>query len=121
MATPSLFEQMRLYLECRSDEGRRTIFLRGKAAASTLSAALHERLPAPAWHEDSFQRGVLTDEYGGSLVVLATQETLDSDQVGAVHITLTTHGLDDDGFAAARAEWWAWWSSHVRDGELVVR
>ena len=70
--------------------------------------------------QDQFQRGMVSDEQGDSLVVLATRETLDSDRRGAVHITLTTHGLDDDTFAAAREDWWSWWSSQVDSPELAI-
>lgn len=121
MRKSSLFEEMRQYLEHHPRDARRTIFLDGKAVASTLSAALQKRLPEQPWHEDRFQRGILTNQYGESLVVLATLEPLDSDQLCAVHITLTTHGLDADRFAATRADWWSWWSSEVGNGELTVR
>lgn len=99
---------------------QRRIFLEGKAVAATLSAALLDRVPGPPCYEDRFQRGVVTSE-GNGLVVLATRETLDSDQPGAVHITLTTQGLDDDRFAAARDDWWSWWSTNVDAAELTVR
>ena len=119
MLKPSLFEQMREYLALRPDENRRTIFLEGKAVASKLSGALQKKLPERPWCEERFQRGIVTDQCGDALVVLATRETLDSDRRGAVHITLTTHGLDDDRFAAARDDWWSWWSSHVDSPQLL--
>lgn len=96
------------------------MFFEGKAVAATLSAALRDRLPEPPCYEDRFQRGVVTGE-GDALVVLATREMLDSDQPGAVHITLTTHGLDDARFATTRDEWWSWWSTHVDGPEVAVR
>jgi hypothetical protein len=99
---------------------QRRIYLEGKAVATKLSAALLDRVPGPPCYEDRFQRGVVTSE-GDGLVVLATRETLDSDQPGAVHITLTTQGLDETRFAAAVDEWWSWWSSHVDGAELAVR
>jgi hypothetical protein len=119
METESLFERMQS-LERRSANRRRTMFLDGKAVAAALSGALQERLPGTPWYEDQFQRGMVSDEQGDSLVVLATRETLDSDRRGAVHITLTTHGLDDDTFAAAREDWWSWWSSQVDSPELAI-
>jgi hypothetical protein len=120
MEKASLFEQMQESLERHSADRRRTIFLDGKAAAAAVSGAFQERLPGTPWYEDRFQRGMVTDEPGDSLVVLATRETLDSDRRGAVHITLTTHGLDDDAFATAREDWWSWWSSQVESPELVI-
>jgi hypothetical protein len=39
---------------------------------------------------------------------------------GAVHITLTTHGLDDATFAATREDWWSWWSSQVDYPRLAI-
>jgi hypothetical protein len=120
MEKASLFEQMQEALERHSTHQRRTIFLDGKAAAAAVSGALQERLPGTPWYEDRFQRGMVTDEQGDSLVVLATRETLDSDRRGAVHITLTTHGLDDDAFATAREDWWSWWSFHVESPELAI-
>jgi hypothetical protein len=120
MEKESLFERMQESLERHRADRRRTMFLDGKAIAAALSGALQERLPGTPWYEDQFQRGLLTDEQGDSLVVLATQETLDSDRRGAVHITLTTHGLDDDTFAATRQDWWSWWSSQVDSPELAV-
>jgi hypothetical protein len=120
MEKKSPFERMQESLECYSADRRRTMFLDGKAVAAALSGALRERLPGTPWYEDQFQRGMITDEQGDSLVVLATRETLDSDRRGAVHITLTTHGLDDDAFAAAREDWWSWWSSQVDFPELAI-
>jgi len=120
MEKQSLFEQMQETLERHSADRRRTIFLDGKAAAAAVCGALQERLPGTPWYQDRFQRGMVTDEQGDSLVVLATRETLDSDRQGAVHITLTTHGLDDDAFATARQDWWSWWSSRVESPQLAI-
>jgi hypothetical protein len=120
MEKKSPFERMQESLARYSADRRRTMFLDGKAVAAALSGALQERLPGTPWYEDQFQRGMITDEQGDSLVVLATRETLDSDRRGAVHITLTTHGLDDDAFAAAREDWWSWWSSQVDFPELAI-
>lgn len=116
MLTPTPFEQMR-----RPAEGRRTIYLEGKAVAARLTAALRDRLPGPSWCEDRFQLGLATSHDGGGMLVLATRETLDSDQAGAVHITLTLCDPDGSRFAGARDDWWSWWSSQVDDAELVVR
>jgi hypothetical protein len=120
MEKESLFEHMQESRERHSTIRRRTIFLDGKAAAAVVSNALQERVPGTPWYEDRFQRGIVVDEQGDSLVVLATRETLDSDRRGAVHITLATHGLDDDAFATAREDWWSWWSSHVESPELAI-
>jgi hypothetical protein len=120
MEKESLFDLMQESLERHSTHRRRTIFLDGKAAAAVVSGALQERVPGTRWHEDRFQRWIVTDEQGASLVVLATRETLDSDRRGAVHITLTTHGLDDAAFATAREDWWCWWSSQVESAELAI-
>ena len=98
----------------------RRIFLDGKAAAATLSKALRTRLPATPSYEDQFQRCIGCQQYGDALVVLATQETINSDLRGRVHITLTTHGLDEDRFAAAREDWWTWWCRQVDSPELAV-
>ena len=59
-------------------------------------------------------------EQGDSLVVLATRETLDSDRRDAVHITLTTHGLNDEALAATREDWWSSWSSQVDSPRLAI-
>ena len=120
METKSLFERMQEPLERHSANRRRTMFLDGRAVAAALSSALQDRLPGTPGYEDQFQRGMVTDEQGDSLVVLATRETLDSGRPGAVHITLTTHGLGDDAFAAARDDWWSWWSSQVDFPELAL-
>jgi hypothetical protein len=119
MESDRQFEQMRESMERHSTDRRRTIFLDGKAAAAAVSGALQERLPGTPWYQDRFQR-VVTDEHGDSLVVLATRETLESDRADAVHITLTTHGLDDDAFATAREDWWSWWSSQVESPVLAI-
>jgi|SRR5262245_13611634 len=116
----SLFDQLQASLERHSTHRRRTIFLDGKAPAAAVSGALEQRLPGTPWHEDRFQRWLVAGRQGDSLVVLATRETLDSDRRGAVHITLTTHGLDDDAFAAAREDWWCWWSSQVESAALAI-
>ena len=120
MEKRTLFEQMQACLARHSTDRRRTIFLDGKAAAAAVSGALQQRLPGTPSYQDRFQRAMVTDDQGDSLVVLATRETLDSDRRGAVHITLTTHGLDDDAFATAREDWWSWWSSQVESPELTI-
>jgi hypothetical protein len=120
MAMESLFEQVQESLERHPNHRRRTVYLDGKAAAAVVAGALQERLPGTPWYEDRFQRWTVTDEPGDSLVVLATRETLDSQRRGAVHITLTTHGLDDDAFATAREDWWCWWSSQVEFPALAI-
>jgi hypothetical protein len=120
METDGLFERMQESLERHSADRRRLMFLDGKAVAAVLSGALRERLPGAPWYEDRFQRGMVAGEQGDSLVVLATRETLDSDRRGAVHITLTTHGLADDTFAPTRQDWWSWWSSQVDSPALTV-
>jgi hypothetical protein len=120
MEKESLFERMQGSPERHLAGRRRTMFLDGKAVAAALSGALQERLPGTPWYEDQFQRGMAADEQGDSLVVLATRETLDSDRRGAVHITLTIHGLDDDAFAATREDWWSWWSSRVDSPRLAL-
>jgi len=99
----------------------RRIFLDGKAPAATLAKALRKRLPdaAPSY-EDMFQRCIGCEQYGDGQVTLASQETLDSDLRGRVHITLITHGLDEDRFEAARDEWWTWWCCQVDSPELAV-
>ena len=120
MEKASLFEWMQESLQRHSADRRRSIFLDGKAAAAAVSGSLQERLPGTPWYQDRFQRGTVTNKHGVSLVVLATRETLDSDRRGAVHITLTTHGLDDDAFTTAREAWWCWWSSQVESPELTI-
>jgi hypothetical protein len=121
MDRDSLFERMQGSRERRSANRRRTMFLDGKAVAAELSGALRKRVPGTPVYEDRFQRGMVTDEHGDNLVVLATMETLDSERRGTVHITLTTHGLDDAAFAAAREDWWAWWASQVDAPELTTK
>jgi hypothetical protein len=116
----SFFQQMRHYLERHPGEDRRTVFLMGKAVAADLTAALGDKLAGRPWFESTFQRGIATDDYGSGLVVLSAQEPLTSDRPGAVHITLTTHGLDDAAFTAAHDDWWTWWSSHVEKPEATV-
>jgi hypothetical protein len=98
----------------------RRIFLDGKAPAATLSKALRKRLPGTPSYEDQFQRCIGCTQYGDAQLTLATQETLDSDLRGRVHITLTTHDLDEDRFAAAREDWWVWWCRVVDSPELAV-
>ena len=120
MEKEGLFEQMQGSPERRPANRRRTMFLDGKAVAAALSGALQERLPGTPWYQDQFQRGMAADEHGDSLVVLATRETLDSDRRGAVHLTVTTHGLDDATFAATREDWWSWWSSQVDSARLAI-
>jgi hypothetical protein len=116
----SFFQQMRHYLERHPDEERRTVFLMGRAVAADLTAALGEKLPGRPWFDGTFQRGIATDDYGGGLVVLSAQEPLTSDRPGTVHITLTTHGLDDHTFTTTHNDWWSWWSSVVEKPEASV-
>lgn len=120
MQKDGLFERMQHHLERHAGRERRTIFLDGKAVAVALAGALRERIPGTPWYEDQFQRGMIANEESESLVILATRETLDSQRPGPVHITLTTHGLDDATFAAARENWWSWWTARVDSPQLAV-
>lgn len=120
MQKRDLFERMERYLERHAGRGRRTIFLDGKAVPVALAGALGERVAGVPWYEDQFQRGMTGSDGCGSLVILATREPLDSQWTGAVHITLTIHGLDDAGFATAQQDWWSWWTTQVDFPELTV-
>jgi hypothetical protein len=120
MQKRDLFDRMERYLERHSGRGRRTIFLDGKAVAVALAGALGERVAGVPWYEDQFQRGMVAGEDCGNLVILATREPLDSQRAGAVHITLTTHGLDEAGFKVAREDWWSWWTTQVDSPELSI-
>jgi hypothetical protein len=120
MEKDSLLQRMQDYLGRHPAVERRTIFLDGKAVAANLCGAFEQRLPGTPWYEDRFQRGMVDDDHGPSLVVLATMETLDSDRRGAVHITMTIHGIEDTTFAATRDDWWSWWASQVDSPQLAV-
>lgn len=120
METEGLFERMQRFLKSQPGGERRTIFLDGKAAAVAVADALRERVSGAPWYEDQFQRGMTGSDGCGSLVILATREPLDSQWTGAVHITLTIHGLDDAGFATAQQDWWSWWTTQVDFPELTV-
>jgi uncharacterized protein YndB with AHSA1/START domain len=114
----AFFQQLRHYLERHPGEERRTLYLEGTASAPTALAAVDELAPGQAWYAGRHQRVTATERYGGGLVVVLAANGLDSDESGRVQVTLTTHGLDDARFAAARREWAARWTALARDANV---
>ena len=96
------------------------MFLNGKAVAAALSGALRERRPE--------RRGTrISSSEGWPPTSKATpwsswRPGRPSTRTGgaAVHITLTTHGLNDEALAATREDWWSSWSSQVDSPRLAI-
>jgi hypothetical protein len=62
---------------------------------------------------------IAADNYGGSLVVVVTSLGLDADRAGSMHVTLTTHGLDDEQFAEVDRTWRARWTALADDAQVT--
>ncbi|MBA2520686.1 MAG: SRPBCC domain-containing protein [Chloroflexia bacterium] len=115
----SFFQQLRHYLERHPDEERRTIFLEGDASPAAVVADLRAKVAGRDWHADRYQAGIATDDFGGGLVILASGIPVAADETGPMMITLTTHGLDDEVFAATKRGWLAWWSGLAQNPRLT--
>lgn len=98
-------QQLRFWLERQPGETRRTLFY-------SSDVDPHVVLPpaAPPWFETEHQRGVVLDELGPGLLIVARNPKPDSTGVTAV---VTTFGLDDEQLVDARRVWDAWWATGV--------
>jgi hypothetical protein len=115
----AFFSQLRHYLERHPGEERRTLYLAGTASAVDVLAAVERAAPGQEWYTGRHQRVTAIERYGSGVVVVSAERGLASTEPGRVQVTLTTHGLDDAGFAEARREWEAAWSALAPDGSVT--
>jgi uncharacterized protein YndB with AHSA1/START domain len=113
------FQQLRHYLERHRGEDRRTLFLSGEARPSEVLVAVESELPGERWYHGRHQCGIATEELGGGLaIVVAAAQPLDSSERGRMSVTLTSYGLDDEAFAAARGDWEARWAALAEEAKV---
>lgn len=111
------FEQLRYALEHQALAPRRTIHLDGVASPALALAGAEGEL----WHEDAFQRGVLTGAQGDELVVLTARDGLGGGAPTHMTVTVTTYGLDAAAFAVTHRRWSSWWTSLAQDPVVVPK
>jgi uncharacterized protein YndB with AHSA1/START domain len=113
----TFFYQLRYYLERHRDEHRRTLYLTGTASPGVVLAALDA--PAEEPYFASRHQIALEAADGRALLGVLSTPPFESHDPGKVTLTVTTYGLDDDAFAALRAEWAARWDGVVVGGNVV--
>ena len=115
----AFFQQLRHYLERHAGQERRTLYLEGTAPAPVVLTAVDELASGRIWYAGRHQRVTAVEHYGEGLVVVLAANGLDSDEPGRVQVTLTTHGLDDAAFVAARREWEARWTALAGEAKVT--
>ena len=111
--------QLRDYLERHPGKERRTLFLEGNAVPSAALAVIGEAVAGQTWYRGRHQLVIAADDDSGSLVVVVASLGLDADRAGSMHITLSTHGLDDAQFAEVDRTWRARWIAVADDAKVT--
>jgi hypothetical protein len=108
----SFLQQLRFMLEEHPDEPRRTLFLSAartdQSAQSLLaSSPTSRRGDGQPWFAAERQRGVVVDELGPGLLIVAVKPG----GAGAMSI-LTSYRQDDEAFAGTAEAYTTWWRGH---------
>jgi uncharacterized protein YndB with AHSA1/START domain len=113
----SFVHQLRFALERHPGQARRTLFM---SATGKPVPSLWDGLDA---HEQFFasehQRGLVLDDLGPGLLVLAETPGRPGHEPGAMAI-VTTYGLDDAAFERQRETWGAWWRASFPGADAPV-
>lgn len=97
-------QQLRFWFGHHAGETRRTLTYTGEAPdLSTIPSAASED-----WFTSELQRGLVLDDLGPGLLIVARNPAPEST---ATTVVVTTYGLDDDQFAEAKTAWDAWYAS----------
>lgn len=128
----TFLQQLKFALERHRGEDRRTIFLNGRskdaAAPLPLAALGSGRLTAVPTGEryeietpagetlrglvrfrTADQLGLTVEGYGDGLLIVATRPRTAKSPFGGGQIVITTYGMPDAAFTAARQRWADWW------------
>ena len=68
-----------------------------------------EGLAGTVRYRTAGQLGLTVDGYGDGLLIVATRPVTAKSHFGGGQIVITTYGITDAAFAAARDRWTAWW------------
>jgi hypothetical protein len=109
----TFFHQLRHSVERHPDEDRRTIRLTGDAVPAEVVEALEREVSGPVWHQGRFQYAVAAGGDGDLLVGVHPKLPIDAREPGAVAVTVTSYGLDDQSYAALRERWKSWWEART--------
>ena len=117
----TFLHQLKLLHEGNSGRPRRTIYLSGSGQPGAWSALVDSaptRVGRVAY-EAQYQRGVELPDLGPGLLIVGEKPTAPQHggQPSAATAIVTSYGQDDDQFAAAVAEWVAWWRSGYPESE----
>jgi hypothetical protein len=107
----TFLNQLRHSVERHPDEDRGTIRLTGEAAPAEVVEALGRELRSTVWHEGRFQHAVTTAGDRDLLVGVQPKLPIESREPGAIAVTITSYGLNDESFAALRQRWQSWWGT----------
>jgi hypothetical protein len=112
--------QLRDYLERHPGKRRRTIRVTSEAKPIAVLAAVAGEVEGQSRRASPHLSVTTTDSYGRGLVVVDSSEPLDSAGTGRVNVTITTHGLDDEGFGRLRQRWRAILNELAKDVEVTA-
>lgn len=105
------FVQLRHMLRRGRGEGRRTLRLSGRGAGRAVLDAVDRRFAGPVDDEGPFQRTTRPGSGAVGLANVCAEAPFARGEVSDVALTLTTHGLDEEGFGAFVAETVRWWEA----------
>lgn len=108
----SFLQQLRFMLELHPQEPRRTLFFSTDSTEASADALLASSPAAGGrpWFSDTNQRGVVVDELGPGLLIVAMKPG----GAGAMAI-LSSYRQDDPGFEHTRQVWTSWWQGRHPD------
>ncbi|HJK98393.1 MAG TPA: SRPBCC domain-containing protein [Polyangiaceae bacterium LLY-WYZ-14_1] len=113
--------QLRHRLEVEPAGRRRTLRLGGQAAPAELLPALQAWLPGEAFDETPFQRTWRPAGTDIDLVNVEAWAPVTRTEAATAHLTLTTHGLDDERFDALVRTAETTWKAHTAPPHSVER
>ena len=102
-------EQLRFWMEAAPPGARRTVYLQGEATGPQVVDLVGEGEP---WYDAS----IVTAQ--GWLVSVGADPA--ATEPGPVNVIVSTYGLDDEAFAAVRADWSRRWHAAVGKPEVIT-
>ncbi len=109
------------------EPGPRALDLLGADALPTaaespyrLEVAGLQPIAGRLWFRTQDQIGLVVDDYGPGLVIIADKPGDDPQSTVVSMIIVSTFGLTDDEHASVEAQWSAWWSNHHPESESAA-
>jgi hypothetical protein len=127
----TFLQQLKFVLERHPGKDRRTIFLNGRTKDATtplplmgfvslaavpigdryeIDTVAGERLRGTVRYRTADQLGLTVDDYGDGLLIVTRRPRTAKSLFGGGQMVITTYGMPDAAFAAARQRWADWWA-----------